>query len=140
MRTVLHDIEIKNLIRQADEAKYRAYVPYSHFRVGACLKSASGAYYLGANIENMSYGVTNCAERTALFRAVFEGERRFEALAVISDSPNYTLPCGACRQALSEFCDADMPVICANRSGGYEVFAFSELLPHAFSPRDMEID
>ena len=140
MNSTIQDIEIKNMLRMANEARHRAYVPYSHFRVGACLKSASGAYYLGANIENMSYGVTNCAERTALFKAVYDGERNFEALLIVSDSPNYTVPCGVCRQALSEFCNPGMPVICANRNGEYRALTLGDLLPNAFAPEDMKTE
>ena len=81
----IHDLEIKKLVKMAMDAKMRAYAPYSGFCVGACLKGASGAYYLGCNIENAAYSPTNCAERTALFKAVYEGERKFDALAIISD-------------------------------------------------------
>lgn len=133
----IHEFEIKKLLRMAAEAKDRAYVPYSNFRVGACLKTGTGAYYLGCNIENAAFTPTNCAERTAVFKAVYEGEREFEALAVISDSVNYTAPCGVCRQVLAEFCDPDMPVICANKNGEFIVKAFSELLPMAFTDADM---
>ena len=133
----IHDLEIKNMIRMAMDARDRAYVPYSGFRVGACIKTHTGAYYLGCNIENASFGATNCAERTALFKAVYEGEREFEALAIVSDSSNYTVPCGICRQALSEFCEPDMPVICANNEGKDKVFTFGEMLPYSFKPSDM---
>ena len=133
----IHDLEIKNMIRMAMDARDRAYVPYSGFRVGACIKTHTGAYYLGCNIENASFGATNCAERTALFKAVYEGEREFEALAIVSDSSNYTVPCGICRQALSEFCEPDMPVICANNEGQYKVFTFGDMLPYSFKPSDM---
>ncbi len=136
MRTI-HDLEIKNMLRMAFEAMDRAYAPYSNFQVGACLKGASGAYYLGCNIENVAYTPTNCAERTALFKAVYEGERAFDALAVISTSDRCTPPCGVCRQALVEFCDPDMPVICANRSGRYQVYSMAELMPLAFTPSDL---
>lgn len=133
----IHDLEIKNMIRMAMDARDRAYVPYSGFRVGACIKTHTGAYYLGCNIENASFGATNCAERTALFKAVYEGEREFEALAIVSDSSNYTVPCGICRQVLSEFCESDMPVICANNEGKYKVFTFGDMLPYSFKASDM---
>ena len=133
----IHDLEIKNMIRMAMDARDRAYVPYSGFRVGACIKTHTGAYYLGCNIENASFGATNCAERTALFKAVYEGEREFEALAIVSDSSNYTVPCGICRQALSEFCEPDMPVICAKNEGKYKVYTFGDMLPYSFKPSDM---
>lgn len=134
----LNRFEIAKMIALASEARERAYAEYSHFRVGACLKAQSGAYYLGCNIENASYTPTVCAERTAMFKAVYEGERKFEALAIISDSENYTSPCGVCRQVLSEFCEADMPVILANKAGEYKLISIGELLPLAFTKGDME--
>ena len=133
----IHDFEIKSMLRMANEAKERAYVPYSGFRVGACLKAASGAYYLGCNIENAAYSPTNCAERTAVFKAVYEGERAFDAIAIIWDGSAYAVPCGVCRQVLTEFCDPEMPVICANKSGEYRTAALGELLPAAFTPGDL---
>lgn len=133
----IHDLEIKNMIRMANEAKDRAYAPYSNFRVGACLKGVSGAFYLGCNIENAAYSPSNCAERTALFKAVYEGERKFDALAITCDSENAAMPCGVCRQALAEFCDMDMPVIVANKDNEYTVIALGELLPYAFTPKDL---
>ncbi len=125
------------MLRLANEAMDRAYAPYSGYRVGACLKGISGAYYLGCNIENASFSPTNCAERTAVFKAVSEGECKFEALAVISSGEQITLPCGVCRQVLREFCEPEMPVICANRSGRYQIYDLGELLPHAFTSEDM---
>lgn len=130
--------EINEMIELAKAARERAYVPYSGFRVGACLKTASGVYYLGCNIENASYTPTICAERTAMFKAIFDGEREFETLAVISDSSNFTSPCGVCRQVLSEFCLPEMPVILANSAGEYRVISLGELLPLAFTKGDME--
>lgn len=133
----IHEFEIKNMIRMAQDARDRAYVPYSEFRVGACLKGASGAYYMGCNIENAAYTPTVCAERTALFKAVYEGERNFDALAVTWDGAGYAVPCGVCRQALIEFCDPEMPVICAMPDGNYRLIAMGELLPAAFTPGDL---
>jgi len=130
--------EIKNMIRMAEDARERSYSPYSHFRVGACLKAANGAYYLGCNIENAAYSPTNCAERTAMFKAVYEGERAFDAIAIIWDGENYAVPCGVCRQVLAEFCKADMPVICANKDGDYRVHTLGELLPEAFTGKDIK--
>jgi len=138
MKQTIHDLEIKNLLRMANDAMDRSYAPYSGYHVGACLKGVSGAYYLGCNIENASFSPTNCAERTALFKAVSEGERQFEALAVISNGEQTTLPCGVCRQVLTEFCDPDMPVICANRTGKFQIYSLGELLPHAFTPEGMK--
>lgn len=128
----IHDIEILNLIDKAKIAMERAYSPYSHFTVGVCLKGATGAYYPGANIENASYSATLCAERVALSRAVYEGERDFDAVAIVTDSEDIATPCGICCQVLSEFCDLQMPVICANTQGKYKVFAFEELFPMPF--------
>ena len=134
----LHEFEIKKMLRLAAEAKEKAYVPYSGFHVGACLKTGSGAYYLGCNIENAAFTPTNCAERTAMFKAVYEGERDFEAIAIISDAVDYIAPCGVCRQVLAEFCPADMPVICADRDGNYTVVELQELIPMAFSQKDID--
>ena len=133
----IHDFEVKNMLRMANEARDRAYAPYSNFRVGACLKGATGAYYLGCNIENAAYSPSNCAERTAMFKAVYEGERQFDALAIGWDGENPAVPCGVCRQVLAEFCDPEMPVICANRKGEYKLVAMGDLLPDAFLPRDL---
>ena len=137
MRSI-HDFEVKNMLRMANEARDRAYVPYSGFHVGACLKGSTGAYYLGCNIENAAYSPTNCAERTAMFKAVYEGERQFDALAIVWDGDRPAVPCGVCRQVLAEFCDGEMPVICANRKGEYKLFALGELLPEAFLPEDLK--
>lgn len=138
MRSI-HDLEIKNMLRMAADAMDRAYAPYSNFRVGACLKSESGAYYLGSNIENASYSLTNCAERTALYKAVYEGERAFDALAIISDSDAPTVPCGVCLQGLAEFCAEDIPVICASKSGEVAVYELRELIPHPFTAHALEV-
>ena len=133
----IHDFEVKNMLRMANEARDRAYAPYSNFRVGACLKGATGAYYLGCNIENAAYSPSNCAERTAMFKAVYEGERQFDAIAIVWDGENPAVPCGVCRQVLAEFCDPEMPVICANRKGEYKLVAMGDLLPDAFLSRDL---
>lgn len=135
----IHDFEIKNMLRMANDAKERAYVPYSKFRVGACLKTVSGSYYLGCNIENAAYSPTNCAERTAMFKAVYDGERRFEAIAVVWDGEGFAAPCGVCRQVLTEFCEPDMPVICANRNGQFRVVSLGDLLPAPFTPADLNV-
>ena len=134
----MNENEISEMIELAMQARTKAYEPYSNFQVGACVKMENGSYYTGCNIENASYGATNCAERTAVFKAVYEGERQFSAIAVASDSENFTAPCGVCRQVLAEFCDAEMPVICINREGKYRILSLGELLPFAFSKKDME--
>lgn len=137
MRT-MHEVEIKNMLRIAQDGRFRSYAPYSNFHVGACIKGSSGAYYLGCNIENAAYTPTNCAERTAVFKAVSEGEKEFEALAIIWDGESFATPCGVCRQVLAEFCPADMPIVCANRNGEYKLFSLGELLPESFTRKDME--
>ena len=125
------------LLKAAEKAKENAYVPYSNFRVGAALLTKSGRIYTGCNVENAAYGVTNCAERTALFKAVSEGEREFAAIAVTSDSDDITYPCGVCRQALVEFAP-DMDVVSSNRELKYEILRADELLPRYFSGKEMD--
>ena len=137
MRSI-HEFEVKNMLRLANDARDRAYAPYSKFRVGACVKASSGAYYLGCNIENAAYSPTICAERTAMFKAVYEGERQFDAVAIVWDGDGPAVPCGVCRQVLAEFCDPEMPVICANRKGEYKLIALADLLPYAFTPDDLK--
>jgi cytidine deaminase len=126
----------KELLKKADEAKKSAYVPYSKFRVGAALLSKSGKIYVGANIENASYSVTCCAERVALFSAVMNGERDFEAIAVTSDSDMITTPCGVCRQALFEF-SPNMDVISSNNALEYEVMKLTDMLPGGFTSKEL---
>lgn len=121
----------QTMLRQAITAMENAYVPYSHFRVGACLLAEDGRMFTGCNVENASYGLTNCAERTAVFKAVSEGCRAFKAIA-IAGSGTAPWPCGACRQVLSEFC-GDMPVY-ITWDGQTDQAMLSELLPHSFSP------
>lgn len=129
---------LDGMLDRAYGAMARAYVPYSHFQVGACLLAGSGKYYAGCNIENAAFTPTNCAERTAMFSAVYEGERRFDALAVVCSGESIAFPCGVCRQVLAEFCEPDMPVICANRDRSRVVRStLAELLPHAFGPKDL---
>ena len=130
-------MDITNLIEKAIEAKENAYVPYSNFRVGAALLAKSGKIYTGCNIENVSYGATNCAERTAVFKAVSEGEKEFQAIAINGDNGDYLPPCGICRQVLSEFADDSLKVILANNTEDYKVIALGELLPGAFSSKNL---
>lgn len=126
----------EELIRKAFEVRENAYVPYSHFKVGAALLAASGKVYTGCNVESASYGGTNCAERTALFKAVSEGEKEYKAIAVVGDPATYTFPCGICRQVLVEF-GTDLEVIVARTENDYKVFTLDELLPHSFTPQDL---
>lgn len=129
-------MNVKELLKKADEAKNSSYSPYSNFRVGAALLSKSGKVYVGANIENASYSVTCCAERVALFSAVMSGEKDFEAIAVTSDSGLITAPCGVCRQALYEF-SPEMDVITSNNTLEYQSKKLSALLPDGFSGKEM---
>ena len=125
----------EDLIAKAMEARKKAHAPYSHFAVGAALLAKSGRIYTGCNVENASYGLSICAERTAVFKAVSNGERDFEAIAVVTEKG--VTPCGACRQVLMEFGE-DTQVIVANGAGEYRVFTLQELLPEAFTPKHLE--
>lgn len=129
--------EVELLVDIALEARMRAYVPYSGFHVGAAVMTASGKVYAGCNIENASYTPTICAERTAIFKAISEGETVFSMLAIASDSDKNTFPCGVCRQVLAEFCKNDMPIACANKTGEYQLFSLQQLLPQAFTKEDL---
>lgn len=119
------------LISTAVEARERAHAPFSRFKVGAALETNSGEIVTGCNIENASYGLTLCAERVAIFKAVSEGKREFKHLAIVVDTDDLTPPCGACRQIIWEFC-GDIPVTMANLKGQVETLRMSELLPKAF--------
>ncbi|MFS0689773.1 cytidine deaminase [Sporosarcina sp. 179-K 8C2 HS] len=126
------------LMEEAKTAREKAYVPYSKFPVGAALLTGDGQVYHGCNIENSAYSMTNCAERTAFFKAVSEGKTNFKALAVIGDTEGPISPCGACRQVIAEFCDSDMPVYLTNLNGKVQETTVGELLPGAFSKEDLE--
>ena len=134
------------LIKEALKARKNAYTPYSRYSVGAALLTFDGKIYCGFNIENAAYSVCNCAERTALFRAVFDGYRKFKAIAVVgakSDEQgealsSYAPPCGICRQALREFCDPkEFEVILAKSENEFKVFTLSDLLPESFGPENL---
>jgi cytidine deaminase len=125
---------IAQLIDLAGKARSQAYAPYSHFLVGAALRTSSGRVYTGCNVENASYGLSICAERVAVFKALSEGEREFDALAVVSS--NMATPCGACRQVLAEF-GLSTQVIVADLEGGQQVFSVGDLLPAAFTPSSL---
>nr|WP_288761212.1 cytidine deaminase [uncultured Veillonella sp.] len=124
------------LLRQARMSREQAYVPYSHFPVGAAVLTESGEIYGGCNIENASFGLTNCAERTAIYKAVADGHTRFKALAVIADTPDVCAPCGACRQVISEF--AIPYIILANMEGRAATYTAEELLPLSFTAKDIK--
>ena len=127
--------EIKNLIDHAIVAREKTYSPYSHFGVGAALLCEDGAIYEGCNIENASYGLTNCAERTAIFKAVSEGHTKFKALAVVADTEGPCAPCGACRQVVAEF---KIPIIImGNLMGNVKIVTIEELLPFSFSESEL---
>ncbi|WP_371361330.1 Cytidine deaminase [Sporomusa rhizae] len=119
-------------------AREKAYVPYSKFKVGAAVKGKSGKVYTGCNIENASYGLTNCAERTAIFKAISEGERELTAIAVVADTPAPCSPCGACRQVMAEF--GINEIILMNLKGDKKVVNMEELLPFSFSKGDFTGD
>jgi cytidine deaminase len=124
------------LIEAAKQARENAYAPYSNFRVGAALRSTSGRIFGGCNVENATYGLTMCAERVAIFKAVSEGERGFSAIAVVTDTDMLTPPCGACRQLIWEFC-GDIPVSMANLKGKMEVIQMRELFPRPFDDSNL---
>ncbi|MER1986109.1 MAG: cytidine deaminase [Solibacillus sp.] len=128
----------EQLMAQSKLARENAYVPYSKFKVGAALLAKNGTVYEGCNIENASYGLANCAERTAIFKAVSEGMKEFSAIAIVADTPGPCSPCGACRQVIAEFCAPDMPVYLTNLNGDVQETTVSELLPGAFTTEDME--
>ncbi len=126
------------LIKHALEAQKNSYSPYSKYRVGAALLAKDGRIFCGCNIENAAYSATVCAERTALFSAVSQGCREFEAIAIVGGSDSKTdfaYPCGACRQALSEFCGRDFKIIVAKSEKEFKEHTLGELLPESFSLR-----
>ena len=124
-------MNIEELIKIAKDARERAYAPYSKFKVGAVIVTKEGNIYKGANIENCSSGLTVCAERVALFKAVSEGESEFSLLVIYTDTDEPTYPCGACLQALSEFVEKDMEIIIAHREGHIS-YRLSQILPKRF--------
>ena len=121
----------RQLINLAEQASRNAYVPYSHFAVGAALECRDGTVFTGCNIENAALGSTICAERTAIFKAVSEGHRDFDTLAIAGRSDDYCVPCGTCRQVMMEFAP-ELTVICLNKNGESKKFALKELLPYGF--------
>lgn len=123
---------LKELITRAHRVMTNAYAPYSKFRVGAAVLADNGEIYTGCNVENASYGLTLCAERAAIVKAVSEGARRMEAIAISAVEAARPSPCGACRQVMAEFMPPDAPVIIVNEDGLLEQFTLDELLPHRF--------
>ena len=128
--------EFDSLIAEARHARENAHAPYSNFRVGAALRATSGRVFGGCNVENATYGLTVCAERIAIFKAISEGERGFDAVAVVTDADRLTPPCGACRQLLWEFC-GDATVILANLKGKTEVLRMRDLFPKPFDSSNL---
>lgn len=118
-------------------ARKMAYAPYSKFRVGAALLATDGRIYTGCNVENSSYGLTICAERTAIFKAISEGERNFRAIAVVADHDDYTPPCGACRQVLMDLA-GNIDFVMMNSSGKKRIVKLKDLLPHAFTQKSLK--
>lgn len=122
-------MQYSRLIEAAREARAKAYAPYSEFAVGAALQTKSGQIYAGCNIENLSFGLTLCAERSAVASAIAHGDRDFVAIAIVTDSKQPALPCGACRQVLAEF-NPKLIVVSATASGEVQEFQLADLLPH----------
>ena len=134
-------IDCKALMAQAQKARENSYSPYSHFRVGAALLTKGGTVYTGCNRENAAYSATNCAERTAIFKAVSEGERDFEAIAIVGgregETSEFCAPCGVCRQVIAEFCKKDFEIVLGNEEN-YKVYTLDGLLPFAFTDKDLK--
>ena len=126
----------EKLVSMALDAMQRAYAPYSGYKVGAALLCSDGKVYCGANIENAAYGPSNCAERTAIFTAVFEGERAFEAIAVVGGkdgvASDFFPPCGVCRQVMREFCDPEFQIYMGKQDGTYQSIALKDFMPYGF--------
>lgn len=133
----MEKILIEKLIKKAIEMLNFSYTPYSNFHVGAALLTSEGEIYTGCNIENAAYGPSNCAERTAIFKAVSEGKKEFEAIAVVGGKngkiENFCPPCGVCRQVLAEFCKKDFEIILAKSTNEYKIMTLEQLLPESFS-------
>ena len=133
----------QQLIKAAIEAREKAYAPYSHFMVGAAVLTKDGQVYTGCNVENASYGATNCAERTAFFKAIYDGERAFEKIAIVGamegkEANDTCAPCGVCRQVMMEFCDSEsFQIVLADGEEKHMVFTLKELLPYGFGPANL---
>ena len=134
---IMEKKQIEEMIDLAIRQLDYSYVPYSHFHVGAALLAKNGTYYTGCNIENAAYGPSNCAERTAIFKAVSEGDKEFEAIAIVGGPDgkikDFCSPCGVCRQVMAEFCRKDFKVYMENAAGEIKVMTLAELLPESFS-------
>ena len=138
-------VSYEQLIENAIEARKMAYTPYSKYKVGAALRSSDNKIIKGCNIENAAYGPTNCAERTAFFKAVSEGVKEFSAIAIVGGLENetdlfsgYAFPCGVCRQVMREFCDSEFEIVVARSTDDYKVYTLGELLPESFGPDNLK--
>jgi cytidine deaminase len=138
-------VSYEQLIENAIEARKMAYTPYSKYKVGAALLSSDNKIIKGCNIENAAYGPTNCAERTAFFKAVSEGVKEFSAIAIVGGLENetdlfsgYAFPCGVCRQVMREFCDSEFEIVVARSIDDYKVYTLGELLPESFGPDNLK--
>ena len=133
----MEKILIEKLIKKAIEMLNFSYAPYSNFHVGAALLTSEGKIYTGCNIENAAYGPSNCAERTAIFKAVSEGKKKFEAIAIVGGKngkiENFCPPCGVCRQVLAEFSKKDFEIVLAKSTNEYKIMTLEQLLPESFS-------
>jgi cytidine deaminase len=130
-------MDYRDLISKAIAAREKAYVPYSNFKVGAALVTEDNTVYSGCNIENASYGATNCAERTAIFKAVSDGHTKIKAIAIVTDLENYASPCGICRQVILEFAAENIEIILAKNEKDYIVKTMEEILPGAFAKNNL---
>ena len=128
--------QYKELLIEAHRAKEQSYSPYSKFRVGAAVLTKSGKIYTGCNVENASYGATNCAERTAIFKAVSEGDREIVAVAIVGSNNEFTYPCGICRQVISEFM-SEGDFIVEDSLGQMKIIPFNEMFPYTFTKSDL---
>ena len=138
-------VSYEQLIEKAIEERKVAYTPYSKYKVGAALLSSENKIIKGCNIENAAYGPTNCAERTAFFKAVSEGVKEFSAIAIVGGLENetdlfsgYAFPCGVCRQVMREFCDSEFEIVVARSTDDYKVYTLGELLPESFGPDNLK--
>lgn len=143
MEATMEERQIKELIQTAIRQMDFSYAPYSHFHVGAALLAKNGSIYTGCNVENASFSVTNCAERTAFFKAVSEGVTQFDAICIVGGKDKimttYASPCGVCRQVMMEFCNPeDFRIILARSEDQYEIFTLKELLPLGFGPANLD--
>ena len=139
---IIMENNVKDIITLALQARKNSYAPYSKFHVGACLETNSGKFYTGCNIENAGYSATNCAERTAFFKAVSEGEKNFQRIAIMGgyeeDKLDFCPPCGVCLQVMMEFCNPDtFQIIVGNSKGKCKIYLLKELLPKGFGPANI---